>query len=77
MTLPELASRVADRAKHTCPIPAGKLGAGTTVVVSPTDGVALGNNGGAITLLDPNGLKIHGVSYTADQARPEGWTVTF
>jgi len=38
---------------------------------------ALGNNGGAITLLDPNGLKVHGVSYTADQARPEGWTITF
>jgi uncharacterized protein YukJ len=69
--------RIADRAKHTCPIPAGKLGAGATVIVSPTDGVALGNNGGAITLLDQNGLKVHGVSYTADQARLEGWTVTF
>ena len=69
--------RIADRAKHSCPIPAGKLGASTTVVVSPTDEVALGNNGGTITLLDPNGLKIHGVSYTADQAHPEGWTITF
>ena len=29
----------------------------------PTDGVALGNNGGAITLLNPQGLKVHGISY--------------
>ena len=38
---------------------------------------ALGNNGGAITLLDPNGLKVHGVSYTASQAEASGWTVVF
>jgi hypothetical protein len=69
--------RIADRAKNTCPVPVGKLDAGATAVMSPTDGVALGNNGGAITLLDPAGLKVHGVSYTADQARPEGWTITF
>ena len=69
--------RIADRAKRTCPIPVGKLGAGATVVVSPTDGVALGNNGGAITLLDQTGLKIHGVAYTADQAHADGWTITF
>jgi hypothetical protein len=42
-----------------------------------TNGVTLGNKGGSITLLDPSGLKIHGVSYTADQARDEGWTVVF
>jgi len=36
----------------------------------------LGNNGGIITLLDPGGLKQHGVSYTKEQAR-SGWTVLF
>jgi hypothetical protein len=45
--------------------------------VTPTDGVVLGNSGGAITLLDPNGLKVHGVSYTGEQAGTEGWTITF
>ena len=39
--------------------------------MSPTDGVALGNKGGVITLLDPQGLKVHGVSYTTEQAREE------
>jgi hypothetical protein len=37
----------------------------------------LGNNGGIVTLLDPQGLKVHGVSYTRDQAAREGWTITF
>jgi uncharacterized protein YukJ len=69
--------QIADRAKHTCPVPAQTLVAGATLVLTPTNGVALGNNGGAITLLDSHGLKVHGVSYTADQARDEGWTVVF
>ncbi|MFC0554575.1 DUF2278 family protein [Planotetraspora thailandica] len=43
----------------------------------PVDGLQLGNGGGSITLLDPDGLKVHGVSYTKDQARREGWTITF
>jgi hypothetical protein len=42
-----------------------------------SNGVALGNSGGVITLLDPQGLKVHGVSYTADDASNEGWTVVF
>jgi hypothetical protein len=42
-----------------------------------TDGVTLGNKGGAITLLDAKGLKIHGVAYTEEQAGREGWTVVF
>jgi hypothetical protein len=45
--------------------------------MTPSGGVALGNRGGTITLLDASGLKVHGVSYTSDQARREGWTLTF
>jgi hypothetical protein len=30
-----------------------------------------------ITLLDPHGLKVHGVSYTAEQSQDEGWTIIF
>lgn len=39
--------------------------------------VQLGNGGGIITLLDEHGLKVHGVSYTREQARREGWTIVF
>jgi uncharacterized protein YukJ len=68
--------RIADRAKQTCAVPAGPLAPGDTRRVPVTDGVALGNGGGTITLLDAGGLKVSGVAYTAADAR-EGWTVTF
>ncbi|MFY9805951.1 MAG: DUF2278 family protein, partial [Pseudonocardiaceae bacterium] len=69
--------RIADRAKHTCPVPSGKLAAGATVVINPSSGVVLGNDGGMITLLDPHGLKVHGVSYTVEQSHEDGWTIVF
>jgi uncharacterized protein YukJ len=69
--------RLADRLKRSCPMPAGPVAAGATLTVAASDGVQLGNNGGAITLLDPAGVKVHGVSYTSDQVRREGWTAVF
>ena len=30
-----------------------------------------------MTLLDPRGLKVDGVAYTAEQAQDEGWTIVF
>ena len=39
--------------------------------------VQLGNDGGAITLLDADELKVDGVAHTRDQARAEGWTLVF
>lgn len=69
--------RLADRLTHTCPAPAVELAPGATVVVGLTNGVQLGNRGGAITLLDRQGIKVHGVAYTEAQARQEGWTVVF
>jgi uncharacterized protein YukJ len=68
---------IADRMKQTCPLPPGPLAAGQTLSVTLKNGVALGNKGGAITLLDRAGLKVAGVAYTAEQASEEGWTVTF
>lgn len=68
---------LADKAKAKCPIPAGVLGAGQTLEVHLEGRATLGNKGGQITVLDAAGLKVHGVSYTAQDARPEGWTVTF
>jgi uncharacterized protein YukJ len=69
--------RIADREKRSCPVPAVTLGAGATLAVPVAEGVALGNKGGIVTLLDPRGLKVDGASYTAEQARAEGWTVVF
>lgn len=48
----------------------------TGVVRLDGQGAELGNNGGIITLLDPEGLKQHGVSYTKEQGL-SGWTVLF
>jgi uncharacterized protein YukJ len=69
--------RIADRMDNSCLIPVAALPAGATVNVHVSNGVQLGNKGGTITLLDTAGLKVSGVSYTADQARREGWTIAF
>jgi len=66
--------QLANLAKEKGPI-TGTIPAGATLAVRAP--VALSNRGGIITLLDPAGLKIHGVSYTGDQAGREGWTLTF
>ncbi len=68
--------RIADQQKRKCPL-AGRLPPGgvlTATLAAPTQ---LGNSGGIITLLDANGLKVDGVSYTNEQARREGWLVVF
>jgi uncharacterized protein YukJ len=67
---------VADRAKQRMSLDARVLPAGETARIALTPPVQLGNRGGLITLLDPAGLKIDGVAYTAEQVR-EGWTVVF
>ena len=69
--------KLADRMKQTCTLPPGPLAAGQVLSVTLSNGVALGNKGGSITLLDRAGLKVAGVAYTAEQAREEGWTLTF
>jgi hypothetical protein len=37
----------------------------------------LSNRGGGLTLLDPQGLKVDGVSYTEQMAQRDGWTLVF
>jgi uncharacterized protein YukJ len=66
---------LADRAKHLFALPAVQLAAGETLRVPLAQPFTLGNGGGTITLLDPAGLKVHGVAYTGAQAASEGWTV--
>jgi len=55
----------------------GPISSGGTRVVTIQPPLALSNQGGVITLLDDNGLKVDGVSYTKDQARQPGWTLVF
>ncbi len=68
--------KIADQQKRKCPL-TGKLPAGGVLTVRVTAPTQLGNSGGIITLLDPGGLKVDGVSYTREQAKREGWLVVF
>lgn len=69
--------KLTDKAKKQFPLPAKTLLAGDTLLMHLASPVALGNKGGQITVLDAQGLKVHGVSYTAAEGGREGWTVTF
>ncbi|MFF7749519.1 DUF2278 family protein [Streptomyces sp. NPDC007971] len=70
--------RVVAREGGGAPVPAAApLAPGDSRAVPLADGSRLGNHGGEITLLDAAGLKVHGVSYTAEQAAREGWSVVF
>ncbi len=66
-----------DRIKRKMTLGSLTLPAGETTRIQVQLPVQLGNDGGLITLLDPGGLKVDGVSYTGEQARQEGWTIVF
>jgi uncharacterized protein YukJ len=68
--------RIADRLKNQMMLPQQILPAGHTVRIFVQPPAQLGNQGGLITLLNPEGLKVDGAAYTKAQAR-EGWTVPF
>ena len=66
-----------DTQKKRLPL-SGVVSAGATRVVRVQQPLgALSNKGGIITLVDEQGLKVHGVSYTKEQARNPGWTLVF
>lgn len=68
--------KIADKLKNKHTL-SGTLGPGACLTVALPPQVQLGNKGGIITLLNDKGLKVDGVSYTAEQARKEGWTLVF
>lgn len=69
---------LADRNKQRSSLPLGILAPGETSRVQlDGTGAQLSNKGGIITLLDEQGLKIDGVSYTREMARRQGWTLVF
>lgn len=55
----------------------GTLQRGGTKTFAVRPQLQLTNRGGLITLLNDEGIKVHGVSYTKEQARHPGWTLTF
>lgn len=67
---------IADRLKNKSPLH-GHLNPGATRVFPLSPPVQLGNAGGLISLLDDQGLKVHGVAYTPAQARREGRLIVF
>jgi uncharacterized protein YukJ len=69
--------RIVDRGGQSCPAPAATIEPGQTLAVALPPEVQLSNQGGVITLLDADGLKVDGVAYTRDQARREGWSTVF
>lgn len=68
--------QLADKQKAKMPL-SGTIEAGATLRIDIQPPVALSNKGGIITLLNQNGLKVHGVSYTRQQANQPGWTIVF
>lgn len=66
-----------DRLGQRSAVPPGPLAAGACLTVRLSGGAQLGNHGGEISLLDARRSKIDGVSYTAEQAGREGWSVVF
>ncbi len=53
-----------------------KAGQVATIPLTGKD-IQLSNKGGIITLLNTEGVKIHGVSYTKEQAQKQGWMIVF
>jgi len=67
---------LADRAKNKMPL-SGNISPGGVIQIDVKPPVQLSNQGGIITLLNSNGLKVHGVSYNKAQASREGEIIVF
>jgi uncharacterized protein YukJ len=66
-----------DQQKRQMVLDGGALPAGDAIRIVLAAPVQLGNRGGLVTLLDPEGLKVDGIAYTKAQASAEGWSVVF
>jgi uncharacterized protein YukJ len=67
---------ILDKQKAKMPLEGSIEPGGTLAVVIQAPAV-LSNQGGIITLVDGKGIKVHGVSYTREQARHPGRTIPF
>ena len=67
---------LADRNQNKFPLH-GSLAAGNAQRITIAKPMELSNKGGAVSLVDPSGKIVDGVSYTKAQASKEGWTIVF
>lgn len=67
---------LADKQKKRMPL-TGTIAAGASVLITVKKPMELSNKGGIISLLNDDGLKVDGVSYTQAQASNPGWTIVF
>jgi len=65
-----------DKAESKMPL-SGKQAPGAALLVVVQAPMALSHKGGLITLVNGDGLKVDGVSYTKQQASNPGWTLVF
>jgi len=65
-----------DKNKKRMPL-TGNLDAGASMLITIKKPMELSNQGGIITLLNDDDLKVDGVSYTKKQASNPGWTIVF
>jgi uncharacterized protein YukJ len=68
--------KLLDKQKNSMSL-TGSIPPGGTLRVAVKAPMQLSNSGGIITLLNKQGVKVHGVSYTSGQARQQGVTITF
>jgi uncharacterized protein YukJ len=68
--------KLADKNKNKFAL-SGSIAAGATLLVTVAPPMQLSNKGGIITVLNEQGLKVDGVSYTQQQASQPGWTIVF
>jgi hypothetical protein len=64
--------KIADKQKNKMPLD-GTVSPGATKTITVAAPISLSNKEGIITLLNENGLKVDGVSYTRSKARHPGW----
>ena len=69
---------LADKNKRRHPLDGLQLDPGTVASVTlPGTTIQLSNNGGIVTLLNREGLKVHGVQYTGNDVSEQGRTIVF
>jgi uncharacterized protein YukJ len=69
--------RLLDKNQRSTALDGAVDGGGSLLVELDGNGVQLGNKGGNLLLLDPNGEQVDSVVYTAQDAGPEGRYVRF
>ena len=69
---------LADKNKRRHPLDGISLEAGAlTTVTLPGTTIQLSNKGGIITLLNSEGLKVHGAQYNKNEVSEQGRTIVF